>query len=350
MKYPKFIKPGDTIGFVAPSFGVTTEPYKTRFEHALRRIQKRGYKVKIAPSVYKNDGIGISTNPKDAAQDLMDIYLDPEVDAVISVGGGELMSETTSYIDFEKLKNAEPKWYLGYSDNTNMIYPNATLNGVAGLYGPCATEFGKPWERTQYYCFDIMEGKNFKVNGFSKFESPEYETDNPVEKYNLTERKIITSYMPCNGKLKKVKKSEEINLSGRLIGGCLDVVDNLSSTRFDGIHGFNEEYKEDGIIWMLEACDYNTMTIRRSLWHLKESGMFKYVKGFVFGRPLYAYNENLMGVDRFNAVTDILEDFNVPVIIDADFGHISPVVPLVLGGYANINIKGNTFSITYEMK
>ena len=31
MRFPKFIKKGDAIGFVAPSFGCDTEPYKTAF-------------------------------------------------------------------------------------------------------------------------------------------------------------------------------------------------------------------------------------------------------------------------------------------------------------------------------
>ena len=69
MKIPRFIKPGDTIGFVAPSYGIGTEPYITRFEAAVRRLKDRGYKIKTCPSVFKADGIGISTDPKDAARD-----------------------------------------------------------------------------------------------------------------------------------------------------------------------------------------------------------------------------------------------------------------------------------------
>ena len=32
MRYPEFIKAGDTIGFVAPSFGCAMEPYISAFE------------------------------------------------------------------------------------------------------------------------------------------------------------------------------------------------------------------------------------------------------------------------------------------------------------------------------
>ena len=48
------------------------------------------------------------------------------------------MCETMSHVDFERLKAAEPKWYLGYSDNTKMTYLLATICDTASVYGPCA--------------------------------------------------------------------------------------------------------------------------------------------------------------------------------------------------------------------
>ena len=57
---------------------------------------------------------------------------------------------------------------------------------------------------------------------------------------------------------------------------------------------------------------------------MKQMGYFKYVKGFVFGRPLMyntwieqPYNE---------AVMSILGDLDVPVIFDADIGHKDSVL------------------------
>ena len=37
------------------------------------------------------------------------------------------MCEILPYIDFEKIRNSEPKWFFGYSDNTNLIFLLATL-------------------------------------------------------------------------------------------------------------------------------------------------------------------------------------------------------------------------------
>ena len=56
----------------------------------------------------------------------------------------------------------------------------------------------------------------------------------------------------------------------------------------------------------------------------------------------------MMGVNQYNAVTGILEDFGVPVIFDADFGHIDPVMPLIIGADATVKVKGDDISIKFN--
>ena len=43
MRYPKNIRPGDTIGFAAPAFGCATEPYYSAFKKAIETFHKMGY-------------------------------------------------------------------------------------------------------------------------------------------------------------------------------------------------------------------------------------------------------------------------------------------------------------------
>ena len=52
MRFPKFIKRGDTIGFVAPSFGCDTEPYKTAFGRAQENFRNMGFGIQIGPNCY----------------------------------------------------------------------------------------------------------------------------------------------------------------------------------------------------------------------------------------------------------------------------------------------------------
>ena len=41
MRYPSFIEKGNTIGFVAPSFGCAGEPYYSAFQNSLKKWKNR---------------------------------------------------------------------------------------------------------------------------------------------------------------------------------------------------------------------------------------------------------------------------------------------------------------------
>ena len=43
MRFPMNLRPGGTIGFLAPSFGCATEPYYSGFQNALKTFEKMGY-------------------------------------------------------------------------------------------------------------------------------------------------------------------------------------------------------------------------------------------------------------------------------------------------------------------
>ena len=146
MKYPENLKPGGTIGFAAPSFGAYIEPYRTCFLRADEVFQAMGYKTIKGPNVFKGDGIGISTDPASCGKELTEMYASKDNDVLISVGGGELMCETISHLDLEKIGRAQPKWFMGYSDNTNFGFLLPTLFDTVSLYGPCASDFSMgPW-------------------------------------------------------------------------------------------------------------------------------------------------------------------------------------------------------------
>ena len=110
---------------------------------------------------------------------------------------------------------------------------------------------------------------------------------------------------------------------------------------------FAEKYKEDGIIWVLEACDLNVFGIRRAMWQMEEAGWFQHVKGFLIGRPL-CFGQEMMGLDAYNAVLEVAGRKGVPVIMDVDLGHLSPMMPVVVGSMAEVTVCKNDISI--EMK
>ena len=357
IRRPDSIKKGDTIGVVAPSFGAATEPYSVLIDIAEDKIKERGYKIKEGKTARLGDGIGISTDPEVAAADLVDFYLRDDIDAIISAGGGELMNETISHVDFKKLKAAKPKWYLGYSDNTNFIFPMVTIADTMGIYGPCINGYGKLWEETEYDAFALLEGTRNKFKGYDMFELrekveiPEGEEAPSVDysklyQYNYNQKKILRTYDCSTKKARMAAEDEEVSMKGILLGGCLDVLFNLVGTRFDNMKAFNKEHKD--IIWVLEACDLNPMAYRRAVWGLKEAGWFENSKGFIIGRPLVSWGQDMMGADQYNAVTAVVEELGVPIIMDADIGHINPMLPIVMGAKALVTAKGNDFDLEYS--
>ena len=63
MRYPKFLQANGTIGFVAPSCGCAIEPYRSAFDNAQKKWDAMGYRMKLGPNCYANDGVGISSTP-----------------------------------------------------------------------------------------------------------------------------------------------------------------------------------------------------------------------------------------------------------------------------------------------
>ena len=91
MRFPENLKKGGTIGFVAPSFGCTTEPYKSAFANAQKKWKEMGYELDLGPNCYADHGIGISAAPEECGKELTEYYVSEKNDCLISCGGGELM-------------------------------------------------------------------------------------------------------------------------------------------------------------------------------------------------------------------------------------------------------------------
>lgn len=345
MRYPQDLQENGTIGFPAPSFGCATEPYKSAFDNALKKWQKLGYQTLPGVNAYESCGVGISNSPKKCAEELMEMYLSEETDCLISCGGGELMCEILDCVDFEKLKEAPPKWYVGYSDNTNFTYLLTTLCEVASIYGPCAGTYGmEPWHASLKDTYELLTGKKRTVESYALWEKESLkDAEHPLVPYNVTEPNVLKIYH--NGRM---QEDVSLSMTGRLLGGCLDCLVNFLGTNYDKTAEFCEKYKENGIIWFLEACDINVFSIRRAMWQMEHAGWFQHVKGFLFGRP--RNGEAIMGLDAYQAVLEVAGKYNVPVLMDLDIGHVAPMMPLVTGSMATVTVDGSAVKVQMEYR
>lgn len=374
MRYPAFLQESGTIGFVAPSLGCATEPYKSGFLNAQRRWREQGYCLQIGPNCYVEAGVGISNTPKKCGEELTAYYCDKNNDCLISCGGGELMCEILDYVDFEQIRRADPKWYLGYSDNTNFTFLLTTLCDVASVYGPCAAAFGmEPLHPSLNDAMLLLRGEKLTMQGYEKWERESLkDEEHPYEPYNLTETSVIKYYLSEGrtnvGSMRgtaeakdglsaeqkmavaAVGEDADFSFTGRLLGGCMDCLVTLLGTRYDKVAEFAERYKEDGIIWFLEACDLNLMGIRRAMWQMEHAGWFKYCKGFLIGRPRLGMGVEEFGIDSCQAVCEMLYGYHVPMLMDVDIGHLPPAMPLICGSMARVVSDGRTYRVEMRLE
>ncbi|MDY4788296.1 MAG: LD-carboxypeptidase [Bacilli bacterium] len=336
MKYPHFLKRGNTIGVCAPSFGVSENPYRIRYDRSKEYLARCGYKIKESKSVYllnKDE----STTAVNRSREFLDLYFNNSVDFIMSVAGGEMMCEILPYIDFDKIKNSQPKFFMGYSDNTILTFTLTTICDIATIYGPCACDFGSSrLDKSFLNTLEIIKGNIIPQHSFRMYE---------------VESKKYENYLAPLNKTKKVKwycKDNDIKITGRLIGGCLDVLTMFLGTKYDKVKEFNQRYKEDGIIWYLETCDLHSIATKRALFCLKEAGWFENVRGFIFGRP---NNTNTpFDVSYKEAVYKHLESYGVPIIFDVDIGHVHPSFTIINGCIATIYYKDNKGIVEQYLK
>ena len=200
---------------------------------------------------------------------------------------------------------------------------------------------GKPEDEQD--AFDMLTGKCRASHGYPLWQLESAKTEeNPFAPYQLQKKTRYRKYHP-DGRTRAA-----IRLEGRMIGGCLDCLKTLLGTRFDRVEDFNRRYGDEGILWFLESCDLNVLDMRRTLWQMKNAGWFDRASGFLIGRPLH-YGEKIMELDQYEAVLSQLREINVPVLMDLDFGHLPPTMPLICGAHARVQCRGSRIAIDYDL-
>ena len=334
MRFPKFLKAGDTIGVTAPSGGITKELKVFRTQNSKNNLKKFGIDVVFDDNVFTEDEYGNSSSANRRAAGINKMMKDDNIDAIVSACGGDFLYEILPLLDWEYIKN-NPKWFQGFSDNTGLVYPLVTKCDIAAIYGCNIGDFGMgEWSRSVTEAFDILQGKCNKQKSFDYYENDFYDYVTGLEDYHK-DKKVWWNNYP----------DKDIDITGRIIGGCFDVIVGLLGTRYDGGLEFCEKYKDDGIIWCFETFNMDDLTISSHLWQMKEMGYFKNAAGIVFGRPMF-YNFDIYE-NYQQGILRAIEDFNIPIIFVADLGNKGPHFSWVMGAKANIVSSNGKGEINY---
>ena len=334
MNIPDFIKKGDIIGVTAPSAGFTEQVDLTKLESAKFNLSEKGYEVIETENVRKCEK-GRSSTGKKRAEEFLSLIRNEEVKYILSASGGDFLMEMLEYQDYELIK-ANLKWIQGYSDNTGLIYPITTICDMATVYSGNVGDYGMSlWHDGVKNNLKLLEGKNIEQKEFDLFENEYVKKVTGYEGYNLTDKV----------KYEFVSENKSENFTGRLLGGCLDVLIMLCGTKYDKTAKFVRKYKEDGIIWYLESFDLSSARIQCALWQLKEAGWFEGAQGFLFGRPCFFREE--YETDFNEAVKTALDSLNLPIITGCDIGHRPPRLTMINGLTAEISFDGAHFKMKY---
>lgn len=331
---PPRLEKGDTIAFIAPASGLAALTLH-RLEKGRKFFEELGYKVKIFPTAKKNSGISSDT-AENRAKDIMDAFEDKKIKAIITTIGGNTSHQTLEYLDFDTIKK-NPKILCGYSDITSLHLALYSQTGLVGFYGPAViTQFG-----------DNPEPDEFTSNHFFKAVTSIIGKVKPSEKW--TEDKSM-DWMNKDDIKKKRKYKENKGYEwlkggkakGKILGGCLPVILHLAGTKYW------PDFKDK--ILLLETPEGEDFRkgeslpkVDSALSDLRNLGLFKQIKGIVFGRG-FGYTE-----EQIKQLKEIIlyntRDYTFPILYNLDIRHTDPIITIPLGVETEIDSSKNKFEI-----
>jgi muramoyltetrapeptide carboxypeptidase LdcA involved in peptidoglycan recycling len=340
--YPPPLQPGDAIGITAPSAGVDTG-LEARLQFCLRTLREMGYQVREGQCL--RSGLMVSAPAHERANELMAMLLDDEIHAIIPPWGGELLIDILPHLDFEQLKNARPKWILGYSDLTTFMLPYTLLTQVATAHGSNLMETPIQPVAEHVHWNDVLmlrTGASFTQRAASLYEA--HHQDWRIVPHNTSRQYDQPVQWKCLHH--EAKPDYQTNVSGRLIGGCLDVVSMLPGSLYGNLNAFAQACAPEGLLVYLENCDGNTAQYSRMLQAVRLAGWFEHAHAILLGRSA---GPQLREFTMRDAIMDALGDLPQPIFYDLDIGHVPPQLMLVNGALASLTWHASHPTLTQTL-
>ena len=324
---PQKLKKGDEVRVIAPSRSINLLSEET-MELATKRLEELGLIVTFGKNVNKVfDANYTCATIEDRVNDLHEAFMDKNVKAVLTVIGGFNVNQILDYIDYDIIKN-NPKILCGFSDITALLDAIYAKTGLVTYYGPHYSSFGmkKGLDYTlEYFKKMFMENENFYIK-----DSDEWSNDSWFKDQE-------------NRNFFKNDGSKAINegiAEGRIIGGNLCTLNLLQGTEYmpelDNTILFIED---DGLVGKEFLREFD-----RDLQSLLHCYKEKRLQGIVVGR---AEVVSEMTIEKWKSIFSTKECLNnIPIIINADFGHTTPQFTFPIGGRAKIEGKNITIMNT----
>jgi len=248
-------------------------------------MEEAGYRVILEPEIERFRRFHQNEDKK-RAENLMDIWRDPEVKAVICCTGGYGAVRILPYLDADLFRR-NPKAFVGYSDITALHLWMMRRAGLRVFHGPTLDDLAPG-------------GADATMSSLlAALTTPRPDT--------RLGRDIARAVRP--GKA-----------VGRLTGGNLSLVQQTIGTPY-------EIDTRDAILFLEEIHDPMSVADERLL-HLRAAGLLRHVRGIVFGQLSLDRSEE----DEFeDFLLDLVSDLDVPILMDFPAGHEIPNLTLPFG-------------------
>ncbi|MGR5499382.1 S66 family peptidase [Vibrio sp. DNB22_10_4] len=332
MKYPKPLQKGSTLGITAFSSGISPK-HNARFECVTNHLKSVGFNIVVGDCLY-DQGKHVSGSAKQRAEELMSMLLDDSIDAIYPPWGGEVAMELLPLIDFERLKQARPKWILGFSDVSTISATFACKLGWAT--GHCSNLMDlapnaiDPLTSSTLQHFATASEGSFTQEALNHYASRWPNFVNAPESGLELDTKTCWKWL--------TRPSHGDTIQGRLIGGCWDTLSHLFGTEYLDLEAMSKRHLE-GLILYLENAEMPPTEVARTILSMKYRGVFNHINGLLIGRSAAPAGSDVNGLSYEECLVNYLADINIPVIIDLDIGHKPPNLTLINGAMATVSLS-----------
>ena len=299
---PPALRPGDTIGIVAPASNLK----RSELEAGCEALRIAGYKPFYFDSILERD-LYFAGSLERRIRELAEMFARPDVRAILCARGGYGANYLLEALDLDAIRS-NPKIFIGYSDITTLLTFFVDAGGLITFHGPMAA---KDWARAGGVDAASWQAA---LGGATEWEL-----------------KL--------GADSGVSGLVEGATEGILYGGCLSILVASLGTPY--------EIKTDGTILFLEDLAAKPYQVDRMLMQLKLAGKLDGVRGIVFGEMMDCVQNANQGYTLQEVVMRIVSGLEVPVAYGLRSGHVTTGnITLPFGVRAGLTVGGGQVGIT----
>ncbi len=299
---PDRLSPGDTVGIVAPA---SAPPDPESIDRAVEALKGFGFKTSLAPNLRKRWGF-LAGNDRERAGDLMRMFQERNVRAIVCVRGGYGTARLLPLLDYPAIR-ANPKIFVGYSDIASLHCALLAKADLVSFHGPMLNS-------------DLVNARlpDFTLRSFQR---------------TLLHSSPAGSI--CQGyRGKTVSVLRRGIASGQLVGGNLSVLCTTLGTEYQ------PSFKRK--ILFFEDLDEPPYRIDRMLTHLLNAGVLRQAAGVAVGINKNCVDPRARRAREYRqTVLDVLKErllpLKVPVVVGLPFGHVPHNATLPIGIRATLD-------------